>query len=347
MPLITLVPTRQTFAAETGETVLDAALRAGLNLPHSCKGGHCGSCRARVLRGRFVYPRGRTAGLTEDEEAEGYALLCAAHASTDLEVETREIRPAPDVEVKSLPCRIERLTRIAGDVMSVALRLPAVEEFHFRPGQYLDVMLGGGRRRSFSIASAPSDGRELELHVRRASSTGFTGQVFDAMTAGTLLRIEGPLGQFWLRGASPRPPIMIGGGTGYAPLRAMLRQLIADGDRRTLALYWGSRTEADLYEHEWLRALERERPGFSYRPVLSEPAPQDSGWRGRTGLVHAAVLADHPDLSEFDVYASGPPAMIESIRADFAAHGLPREQLFFDSFDYAPDTLARMQGGQA
>ena len=254
MPLITLVPTRQTFAAEAGETVLDAALRAGLNLPHSCKGGHCGSCRARVLHGRFVYPRGRTAGLTEEEEAEGYALLCAAHARSDLEVETREIRPAPDVEIKSLPCRIERLTQIAGDVMSVMLRLPAVEEFHFRPGQYLDVMVGRGRRRSFSIASAPSDGRELELHVRRASSTGFTGQLFDSMTVGTLLRIEGPLGQFWLRGESPRPPIMIGGGTGYAPLRAMLRQLIADGDRRRLALYWGARTGSDLYEHDWLRS---------------------------------------------------------------------------------------------
>jgi CDP-4-dehydro-6-deoxyglucose reductase len=162
------------------------------------------------------------------------------------------------------------------------------------------------------------------------------------MTAGTLLRIEGPLGQFWFRGASPRAPIMVGGGTGYAPLRAMLRQLVADGDRRALTLYWGARTEADLYEHDWLRALERERPGFSYRPVLSEPRP-GGGWRGRTGLVHAAVLADRPELSGFDVYASGPPAMIEAIRADFAAHGLPREQLFFDSFDYAPDTLARMQ----
>ena len=343
MPLITLVPTRQSFAAEHDETVLDAALRAGLNLPHSCKGGHCGSCRARVLRGRFVYPRGRTAGITEAEEAEGYALLCSARATSDLEVETREVRPAPDVEVKSLPCRIDRLTRLADDVMSVTLRLPAVEEFHFRPGQYLDIMIGGGRRRSFSIASAPTDGRGVELHVRRASSTGFTGQLFDAMTAGTLLRIEGPLGQFWLRGTSPRPPIMIGGGTGYAPLRAMLRQLIADGDRRAVTLYWGARAEPDLYEHGWLAELERDRPGFSYRPVLSAPVPGAARWTGRTGLVHAAVLADHPVLSGFDVYASGPPAMIEAIRADFAAHGLPREQLFFDSFDYAPDTLAKMQ----
>ena len=346
MPLITLVPTSQAFAADANETVLEAALRAGLNLPHSCKGGHCGSCGARILRGRFAYPGGRTAGLTDEEEADGMALLCQARAQTDLVVETREVRPAPDVEVKSLPCRIERLTRIASDVVAVALRLPAVEEFHFRPGQYLDVMLGGGRRRSFSIASAPADGRGLELHVRRASSSGFTGQLFDDMTVGTLLRIEGPLGQFWFRGESARPPLLIGGGTGYAPLRAMLRQLIADADRRSLVLYWGSRTSADLYEHDWLSGLARDRPGFAYRPVLSNPSQDDAGWTGRTGLVHEAVLAEQPDLAGFDVYASGPPAMIESIRASFAGRGLPREQLHFDSFDYAPDTLAKMQATQ-
>lgn len=346
MPQITLVPTGQTFVAEPGEPVLAAALRAGLNLPHSCKGGHCASCRARVLAGEFAYPGPRPAGLTEEEAREGYALLCQARAVTDLRLETREVRPAPDVEVKSLPCRIERMDRVADDVMAVFLRLPAVEEFNYRPGQYLDVMLSEGRRRSFSIASAPGDGRLLELHVRRASTSGFTGQLFDSLRSGTLLRIEGPLGQFWLRTGSPRPPLMVGGGTGYAPLRAMLRHLIAGGDRRPVTLYWGGRGMADLYEHAWLQQLELQRPGFSYRPVLSGPAAGgEAPWTGRRGLVHEAVLADHPDLAGFDVYASGPPAMIEAIRRDFPRHGLPRTQLYFDSFDYAPDTLARLQAG--
>jgi CDP-4-dehydro-6-deoxyglucose reductase len=343
---ITLVPGGETFAAEPGEPVLAAALRAGLNLPHSCKGGHCASCRARIVGGEFEYPGERPLGLTEDEARQGYALLCQARALTDLRVETREVRPAPDVEVKSLPCRIERLDRVAEDVMAVFLRLPAVEELHFRPGQYLDVMLSEGRRRSFSIASAPADGRLVELHVRRASSSGFTGQLFDRMRAGTLLRIEGPLGQFWLRTESPRPPLMIGGGTGYAPLRAMLRQLIATGDRRPVTLYWGARGVHDLYEHEWLTRLEAERPGFRYCPVLSAPVTGDPvSWPGRRGLVHEAVLAEFPDLAAFDVYASGPPSMIEAIRREFPQHGLPRDQLFFDSFDYAPDTLSRL--GQA
>jgi CDP-4-dehydro-6-deoxyglucose reductase, E3 len=342
MPQVTLVPTGQCFSAENAEPVLSAALRAGLNLPHSCKGGHCASCRARVVEGSFAYPDGlRPAGLTAQEEAEGYALLCQARALTDLRIETREVRPAPDVEVKSLPCRIERLERLAEDVMAVFLRLPAVEDLHFRAGQYLDVMLAEGRRRSFSIANAPADGRLLELHVRRASSTGFTAQLFDRMRPGALLRIEGPLGQFWLRGDSPRPALMVGGGTGYAPLRAMLRALVAAGDRRPVTLYWGGRTVADLYEHDWLDRLQASRPGFAFRPVLSGEATP--AWRGRRGPVHEAVLADHADLSGLDVYASGPPAMIEAIRADFPGRGLPRGQLFFDSFDYAPDTLAKMK----
>jgi CDP-4-dehydro-6-deoxyglucose reductase len=342
MPLVTLVPTGQTFTADSAESVLTAALRAGLNLPHSCKGGHCASCRARVLEGSFSYPGPRPAGLTEEEAREGFALLCQARALTDLRVETRELRPAPEVEVKSLPCRIERMERLADDVIAVHLRLPAVEDLHYRPGQYLDVMLSEGRRRSFSIASAPADGRFIELHVRRASKSGFTAQLFESLRVGSLLRIEGPLGQFWLRNESPRPALMIGGGTGYAPLRAMLRQLIAAGDRRPVTLYWGASSVEGLYEHEWLTRLESERAAFAYRPVVSASATEEPDWAGRRGLVHEAVLAEIADLAVWDVYASGPPAMVESIRSRFLASGLPREQLFFDSFDYAPDTLARL-----
>ena len=345
MSQITIIPAGHRFAADPGENVLAAALRAGLNLPHSCKGGHCASCRARVLSGSFTYPAGRPAGITQDEADRGFVLLCQAHATTDLTLEAREMRPAPEVEVKSLPCRIDHMERLADDVMAVFLRLPAVEPLHFRAGQYVDIMLSEGRRRSFSIASAPADGPLIELHVRRASSSGFTGQLFDSMRAGTLLRIEGPLGQFWFRGDSPRPGLMIGGGTGYAPLRAMLRQLLAAGDRRPLTLYWGGRGSGDLYEDVWLTNVATVRQGFLYRPVLSEPDGDGFG-AVQTGLVHEAVLADIPDLSGYDVYASGPPAMIDAIRKIFPQHGLPPDQLFFDSFDYAPDTIARMRAGQ-
>jgi CDP-4-dehydro-6-deoxyglucose reductase, E3 len=253
------------------------------------------------------------------------------------------MRPAPEVEVKSLPCRIERMERLTDDVMSVFLKLPAVENLNYRAGQYIDFIVSGGRRRSFSLASAPTDGKLLEVHVRRASSSGFTGQLFDTMRAGTLLRVEGPLGQFWFRGDSPLHSVMIGGGTGYAPLRAMLRQLLALGDRRPITLYWGARTTRDLYEHNWLSQIATIRSAFDYRPVLSEPQQESTPWAGRVGPVHEAALSDLDDLAQYDVYASGPPAMVEAIRHTFVERGLPRAQLFFDSFDYAPDTLAALR----
>jgi CDP-4-dehydro-6-deoxyglucose reductase len=162
----------------------------------------------------------------------------------------------------------------------------------------------------------------------------------------TLLRVEGPLGQFWFREESPRPAILIGGGTGYAPLRAMLKHLLGRGDRRPLHLYWGGQKRADLYEDESIRQLSAAHPNLLYTPVLSNAVPADA-WKGRTGWVHAAALEDFylhgQKLSGFDVYASGPPAMVEAIRREFIERGLPPEQLFFDSFDYAPDALEKLR----
>jgi CDP-4-dehydro-6-deoxyglucose reductase len=339
---VVLLPSQQELSVEVGETILDAALRAGLNLPHSCKGGHCSSCRARVRAGAVEYPLGRPLGLMEDEHAEGYALLCQAHAaSPELTIEVREIRPPdPEIQLKSLPCRIERMHLLAPDVMAVFLRIPAHETFHFVAGQYLDIMLPQNRRRSFSIANAP--GSELiELHVRRVASGEFTQQLFAGMNDKTLLRIEGPLGQFWFRRESSRPALMIGGGTGYAPLRSMLQHLLALGDRRALHLYWGAQGRTDLYEDAQVREWCARHPNLRYTPVLSDPKPDDA-WTGRVGFVHTAALADHADLSRFDVYASGPPAMVEAVRHEFTARGLPPAQLFFDSFDYAPDVLAKL-----
>jgi len=341
---LTLLPSQQVLAVEDHETILDAALRAGLNLPHSCKGGHCASCRARLISGAVRYPAGRPLGITEQEEQDGYTLLCQAHAaSAELSVEIREIRPpVPEDRIQSLPCRIERMQALAPGVMAVFLRLPATEVFNFVAGQYLDVMLPQNRRRSFSIANAPHEGQMIELHIRRVSGGEFTQQLFSGMQEKTLLRIEGPLGQFWFREESPRPALMIGGGTGYAPLRAMLRHLLERGDRRPLHLYWGAQTRADLYEDEMLRDLTRRFPTLSYTPVLSNPHALDD-WQGRTGWVHAAAVEDHPQLASYDVYASGPPIMVESVRHQFIENGLPPEQLFFDSFDFAPDTTEKLR----
>jgi CDP-4-dehydro-6-deoxyglucose reductase, E3 len=339
---ITLLPSQQVLSIAGEETVLEAALRAGLNLPHSCKGGHCAACLARIVEGRVRYPDGRPVGLSGEEEQAGYALLCEAHALSDLIVEIREVRTPTEIEVKSLPSRIEAMHALAEDVMQVRLRLPAFEHFAFAAGQYIDVMLPGNRRRSFSLANPPHDAEFLDLHIRRVQGGEFTQQLFAGMREKTLLRIEGPLGQFFFREDSPRPAILVGGGTGYAPLRAILRHLLERGDRRPLHLYWGGRTVEDLYEAALVEAWTRQYANLDFVPVLSAPAPS-ARWTGRTGLVHAAVLEDFANLADHDVYAAGPPAMVEAVRHEYPAHGLDPRQLYFDSFDYAPDALAKLR----
>lgn len=345
---VTLLPGQQVLVVDPDETILEAALRSGLNLPHSCKGGHCGSCRARILDGHVRYPLGRPLGITAEEEKDGYALLCQARAMSDaLVVEVRQMQaPAAETQVRSMPCRIEHMEPRAPDVMAVYLRLPQTEEFTFAAGQYIDIMLPGSRRRSFSLANPPHDARLLELHIRRVRGGEFTQQLFESMREKTLLRIEGPLGQFWFREAAERPALLVGGGTGYAPLRAMLRHLLERGDSRPLELYWGVPSRIDLYADEEVREWTEQYPNLRYVPVLSNPLPEDR-WTGRTGLVHMAVLADHAQLADYDIYAAGPPAMVEAIRREFTQAGLPASQLFFDSFDYAPDALAKLRLGNA
>ena len=340
---VSLTNTGTCFSVEPGQSVLDAALAAGLNLPHSCKGGNCGACRARLLEGEIAYPHGRPLGLSDAEVAQGSILLCQARARTDLLVEPRETRSAVDSEVKRLPCRIQSAERVSHDVVRLMLRLPAAEPLSFEPGQYVDVMLSGGRRRSFSIASPPHDARPLELHVRRVTGGEFTETVFGESARNTLLTIEGPLGQFVYR-SSDAPMLLIGGGTGLAPLLSIIRHVVENGLGRELRLYWGVRGERDLYADAALRAIAARPDTLHYVPVLSEPAPH---WTGRRGLVHEVASHDTQDLGACDVYAAGPPAMVAALRRTFAERGLPESRLYFDSFDYAPDALDRQRSNAA
>jgi CDP-4-dehydro-6-deoxyglucose reductase len=340
---ISLANSDRSFSVAPGQSVLDAALGAGLNLPHSCKGGNCGSCRARLLQGEIEYPNGRPLGLSDAEVAEGFVLLCQARACGDLCIETIEVTTPGEARIKRLPARIEKMLPLAHDVMALFLRLPAAEPFSFEAGQYIDIMLPGGRRRSFSIASPPHDSRLLELHVRRVAGGEFTDRLFSQEMRSALLMIEGPLGQFVCRpstatGVGEAPMLLIGGGTGLAPLYSMMRHSIEKGPHRDMWLYWGVRSERDLYAHAALEDLARRAAGLRYAPVLSEASPT---WTGRRGWVHEAVIRDIDRLENYDVYASGPPAMIAAIRREFGLRGVPAARIFFDSFDYAPDAVER------
>ena len=319
---VQVLPSRREFETHADEPVLSAALRQHFNLPHSCKGGSCGTCRVRLVSGRIAYPHGRPTGIDAEEAAAGYALICQARALGDLVIETREIRHVTDVEIRELPARVARMQRLAPGVMGLWLRLPAIEPFSWQAGQYVDVMLPGDRRRSFSLANPPHDASHLELHVRHAPGGAFSEQVFGGMHEGSLLRIEGPLGQFVYRHGD-RPLLAIGGGTGYAPLKAILRSVLESGSRRDVVLYWGARDTEDLYEDAWLRGLAAKYPHFHYTGVTDV-------------LVHEAVLRGVAGLAGFDIYAAGPPAMIDAVRHALPRQGADPARIYFDSFDRAP-----------
>jgi CDP-4-dehydro-6-deoxyglucose reductase len=331
---VSLAKSGRWYSVGGDQSLLDGALAAGLHVPNACRSGNCGSCRARLLEGRIEYPRGRPLGLADAEVADGFVLLCQARARTDLVVDPVEIQSARSAVIKRLPCRIECIQHLSHDVKAVFLRLPAAEEFRFEAGQYIDVMLSRGRRRSFSIVSAPNESRLLELHVRRVAGGEFTDALFREDKVRALLTIEGPLGQFVYRAASTGPLLFIGGGTGLAPLLSIAQDLVVRAIDRPLLWYWGVRSEPDLYADERLRGLTAQRPNWGYVPVLSEPS---NSWQGRRGLVHEAALTDLPDLADYEVYTSGPPALVAAVRRDFVARGIATTCLCSESFDWAPE----------
>lgn len=327
------------FDIDTSETVLEAALYQDVALPYGCQSGGCGACRARVIRGRIIYDYDPPA-LSNQEKEEGYALLCQARAQSDLVLQVEELPDHHAIKVRNMPVRVDHQKRLCHDVMGLWLRLPRGEAFEYLAGQYLDILLRDGRRRSFSIANAPENYRDsglLELHLRHVPGGSFTDYIFNEMPDRAMLRVEGPLGGFYLREDNERPMILMGGGTGFAPIKAIIEHIQARNLKRPMHLYWGVRAYRDLYLHNLAQQWCEEISGLTYTPVLSEPHSQDS-WQGQTGFVHEAVISDHAALSPFDVYMSGPPAMIEAGKKRFSEHGLPVGQLHYDSFDYAFQT---------
>ena len=331
---IRLEPSGQQFAAEPGQTILEAALAAGINLPYGCRDGVCGACKGSILAGAVDHGKSRPDTLTESERAGGKALFCCALPQGEVVIESRAAAGVADIPVRKLPARIQRLERAAEDVMVMMLKLPANDRFVFLPGQFVDLLLPQGKRRSYSIASSPSREGEIELHIRRMDGGFFSAMAFDTLKEKDILRFEGPLGTTFLREDTDRPILMVGGGTGFAPLQAMLETLLEKESPRQVHLYVGARTRSGLYRDELARRFSAASRNITYVPVLSE-ATADCHWSGRAGLVHAAALADLPDLSGFDAYVCGAPAMVDAARCDFVAAGLPDDRFFADAFTTA------------
>ena len=341
---VTVQPSGRQFEVERDETMLAAAIRQGIGLPYGCKDGACGSCKSKLLEGRVIHGAHQAKALSEAEEAAGMVLTCCATPQTNCVLEARTVPGAGEFPVLKLPSRVISLERAAPDVVVLRLQLPANQNFQFRAGQYVEFILRDGARRSYSMANAPhllGTPPAIELHLRHMPGGKFTDHVFGAMKEKDILRMEGPFGSFFLREDCDKPIVLLASGTGFAPIKAIIEQLQHIGSTRPVTLYWGCRSKADLYLHDWAQQAAAEMPTLSYIPVLSDPKPED-GWSGRTGFVHQAVMNDLPDLSGHQVYACGAPIMVESAQRDFAARcGLPADEFYADAFTSEADKQAR------
>src|SRR6185436_17071087 len=334
---VRLEPSGHTFSVAPGETLLEAALRQNIGLPYGCRNGACGACKGMLRAGELVYGEYQERALHPAEKAAGKALTCCTRPVGDIVFEVRELAGAKDLAIRTMPCRVERIEKVADEVAILYIKLPTGERLQFLAGQYIDILMKEGKRRSFSLANAPHDDQFLQLHVRRTPGGAFSKWVFDEMKERTILRFEGPLGTFFLREDSDKPMLFVAGGTGFAPIKAQIEHAFHHGVDRQMVLYWGVRSLKDLYLADLPAKWQKEHGNFSFVPVVSDPLPGDA-WQGRTGFVHQAVLDDFDSLAGFQVYACGAPAMTDIARQTFVDQkALPEDEFFCDAFTPSVD----------
>lgn len=328
---VEIQPSGQTFSLDAGQTILDGALAEGLMLKHSCREGSCGSCKGRVVEGRIDHGATSLEVLSEEERADGQVLFCCARAESDLIIEAPEVSELRGISIQQLAARVAGIDKVSNDVAIVRLMLPPGATFNYYPGQFVQVLLKDGSRRSYSMATHAVEDNQLEWHIRRVPGGMFSNFVFDALKPKSMLRLEGPFGSFYLREGNA-PLVLLATGTGFAPIKALLEQLQQRNDERPVYLYWGGRQRTDLYDHDELLALEAELSWFRYTPVLSRPS-ETCAWQGATGHIQQQVLADFTDLNAFEVYACGSPAMIDAARTELTGQrNLAESNFYADAF---------------
>ncbi len=322
------------FKVAEDETILDGAISNGFGFAYGCRNGFCGKCKATLMEGEVGYLKGIPPGLTPAEVSDNMILPCKCYAKTDISIVATELESVADIEVKTLPCKVDKIEHLNADVAKIVLKIPGNEAMQYLAGQYIDLIHPDFDPRAFSIANAPHNTGIIELHVRLISGGKFTDFVFNKMQEKSLLKIEGPKGSFYLREDSEKPMIMIAGGTGFGPVKAMIEHEIESNSQRKIDIYWGVRSEQDLYmslPYEWAEKHDH----INFVPVLSMP---DKSWQGRVGYVHEAVLEDFETLVNFEVYACGPPVMVTSAANTFVKKGMLEKNFFNDSFDFSHQT---------
>nr|MDP2191449.1 2Fe-2S iron-sulfur cluster-binding protein [Rhodoferax sp.] len=323
------------FAAAADESILDAAARNGIELPYSCRKGVCGNCRGQVLEGSLL---AGTAGGSHETgiRAPNEHLFCRAQPVSDLVILPRSWhRIDPDAR-KTLQATVFRKQSMAGDVTLLHLRFATGVRARFAAGQYLQILLPDGQRRSFSMANPPHENDGVQLHIKHVAGGHFTGEILPLLNRGDVQQVELPHGDFWLREDSERPLLLVAGGTGFAPIKSIIDHMLKRNIHRPVTLFWGARNPAGLYAPEIIQRWLRVRPQLRYEPVISDRV-EGSEWNGRRGLVHEALLSSYVHLAGHDVYVCGAPAMVQAVRsACVDERGLPSDQFYSDSFVSGP-----------
>lgn len=319
--------TQQAFDVAADESVLEAATRQGVNLPHECTFGGCGTCRIKVESGSIAYMDGELPlSMTEEEHAQGYALACQARPQSDL---TISVALGPECSPpRTLQVSVAELGLHTPDIHHLVLELPEGHGVRYVPGQYLKIVLDNGEARSFSMSSPPR-GNRVSLQIRRIAGGHFTDRILATLRVGDLLQVELPHGSFYHHAKDYQPMVLAATGTGFAPIKAILESLLDDEDCPPIHFYWGVRSEEDLYLLDEIQAWSSRLYEFTFIPVLSRPS---DGWSGRKGYVQDAIAEDFEDLSEHSIYLCGSPRMIEDARALLALCGAPMDKIYVDNF---------------
>ena len=335
---ITVEPLGVTVQCAPDQNILDACLRQGVNVPHACTHGTCGTCKVEILDGDVDLGDASVFALLDSERTEGKALICTATPRSDVTIEA-DIEEEDGVTyhpVRDFSATVASIEDCARETRRVLLDLDG--DIEFNPGQYVQGTIpGAGVTRSWSMANPPGQPRRVELQIKRTpGGLGTDGWVFKSLAVGDTVQVSGPFGRFFLREARDEPAILIGGGTGLAPLKAMVRHALETGSQQRLHLYHGVRTQADLYDLEFFRDLERLFPDqFSYRPVLSDEEVDGI----RTGFVTDAVDADFDTCRDHVAYLCGPPVMVDAaLKMLMSKRLFPRDiyrEDFFDASDKA------------
>ncbi|WP_374324799.1 NADH:ubiquinone reductase (Na(+)-transporting) subunit F [Azonexus sp.] len=342
---LTIEPLGQTIEVEDGQTILDAALRAGIYLPHACCHGLCATCKVQVTDGEVDHGEASTFALMDFEREEGKCLACCARLESDVVIEA-EIEDDPDslnLPVEDYAGEVVRIEALTPTIRGIWIKLD--RPLQFQAGQYvnLEVEAFPGQSRAFSLANAPDGGDVVELNVRIVPGGQVTAWLHQQLQVGDSLKLSGPYGRFFVKKSANVPLIFMAGGSGLSSPKSMIEELLGAGCSLPMTLVYGQRNRAELYYDAEFRALAEKYPNFSYVPALSDE-PAGSDWDGARGFVHEAAKAHFAnDFRGHKAYLCGPPAMIEACVTTLMQGRLFERDIYMEKFFSAADASQQLK----